>query len=63
MRNVVFWLALLVAAAGLVWLLQGLSLFPATFMRGDPFWAWTGLACLVGGLAVALLTWRRKPRA
>jgi len=62
MRNVIFGLALLVAAAGMVWLLQGLSILPGTFMRGDPFWAWTGLACLVGGLGVAVLAWRRKPR-
>jgi hypothetical protein len=62
-RNLIIGLALLVAAAGLVWLLQGMSILPGTFMRGDPFWAWTGLACLVGGLAVAALAWRRKPRA
>ncbi|HET9494306.1 MAG TPA: hypothetical protein VFR15_08755 [Chloroflexia bacterium] len=62
MRNVTFWLALLVAAAGLVWMLQGLSILPGTFMRGDPFWGWTGLACLVGGLGVAALARFRKPR-
>lgn len=62
MRNVILGLALLVAAAGVVWLLQGLSILPGTFMRGDPFWARTGLACLVGGLVVAVLAWRRKPR-
>jgi hypothetical protein len=62
-RNVIIGLALLVAAAGLVWLLQGMSILPGTFMRGDPFWAWTGLACLVVGLAVAAIAWRRKPHA
>ena len=44
MRNVVLWLALLVAAAGIVWLLQGINVLPGSFMTGDPFWAWTGLA-------------------
>ena len=63
MRYVIIGLALLVAAAGLVWMLQGLSILPGTFMRGDPFWAWTGLACLVGGLVVAALAWYRKPPA
>ena len=63
MRNVILGLALLMAAAGLVWLLQGINVLPGSYMTGDPFWAWTGLACLVGGLAVALLAWRRKPHA
>ena len=39
MRNVVLWLALLVAAAGIVWLLQGINVLPGSFMTGDPFWA------------------------
>jgi hypothetical protein len=62
-RNVVLGLALLMAAAGLVWLLQGINVLPGSYMTGDPFWAWTGLACLAGGLVVAALAWRRKPRA
>jgi hypothetical protein len=63
MRYVMIGLALLIAVAGLVWLLQGINVLPGSYMTGDPFWAWTGLVCLVGGLTVAAFAWRRKPRA
>jgi hypothetical protein len=40
-----------------------MNVLPGSFMTGDPFWAWTGLACLVGGVIVAAITRPRKPRA
>lgn len=38
---------------GLVWALQGLSVLPGTFMRGDPMWVVIGL--VVAAVGVALL--------
>jgi hypothetical protein len=40
---------------GIIWILQGLSLFPGTFMFGDPVWSLVGLATALAGAAVLLV--------
>ena len=52
---------LLLAAAGVVWIGQGLGLIPGSFMTGDPFWAAAGGAALVVGIVLAA-TAVRRPR-
>jgi hypothetical protein len=37
---------------GLVWALQGLSLLPGTFMRGDPTWVVIGLIVAAAGVTL-----------
>jgi hypothetical protein len=39
----------LLAAAGLVWALQGADILPGSFMTGDPFWLVVGTICLLVG--------------
>jgi hypothetical protein len=46
--------AVLLIATGLVWIGQGTGLLKSSsFMVGDPFWAWLGLACVASGAFVA----------
>ena len=55
--------AVLLIATGLVWIGQGAGLLKSSsFMVGDPFWAWLGAACVVGGLVVGFVT-LRAPRS
>ena len=39
---------------GLVWALQGLSLLPGTFMRGDAMWVVIGLVVAAAGVVLLL---------
>ena len=51
----------ILVATGLVWIGQGTALIKSnSFMTGDPFWAWLGLAAVVVG--VALITWSMRAR-
>ena len=50
---------LLLAAAGLVWIGQGLGLLPGSFMSGDPFWAGAGAVAVIVGVVLAANAVRR----
>ncbi len=52
---------LVVAAAGAVWLLQGLnvSFVPQSFMTDTGRWVVIGGLTFAGGLALAFWSWRR----
>jgi hypothetical protein len=51
----------ILVATGLVWIGQGTALIKSnSFMTGDPFWAWLGLAAVVVG--VGLITWSMRAR-
>jgi hypothetical protein len=51
----------IIVATGLVWIGQGTGLIKsASFMTGDPFWAWTGLAAVVVG--IGLIAWAMRAR-
>jgi hypothetical protein len=54
-------LGLLIAGGGAVWVLQGLRVgfAPRSFMTGDPLWVLIGALAVVGGLALAWVSWRR----
>ena len=51
----------LLAAAGVVWIGQGLGLLPGSFMSGDPFWAAAGAVAVIVGIVLAA-TAVRRPR-
>lgn len=42
----------LATLVGLVWALQGLSVLPGTFMRGDPTWVVIGLIVAAAGITL-----------
>jgi hypothetical protein len=52
-------LGALLVAVGAVWILQGIGTLKGSFMTGQPFWAWTGAACVLFGVPVAHWGWRR----
>ena len=43
---------ILIAAAGLIWALQGANILPGSFMTGDPFWLVVGTICILAGAAI-----------
>jgi hypothetical protein len=46
---------------GLVWIGQGTGLLQgSSFMVGDPFWAYVGIALVVAGVLLAALMLRRR---
>ena len=56
--------ALILIAAGLVWIGQGTAIIKSrSFMTGDPTWAWIGAACVVAGALIVALEIRRRRRA
>ena len=60
MRMVVRVLAVLLIAVGIVWILQGINVLPGSFMTGQIQWAYRGAIATVAGLAILLITFRRK---
>ena len=59
--RVTFLVGLLLVAAGIVWIGQGLGVLPGSFMSGDPFWAAAGGVALVIGAVLVMRAWRRRP--
>jgi len=49
-------LGVLLEAIGVVWILQGSGLLPGSFMTGQLFWAYMGIAAVSVGLAVAVVS-------
>ncbi len=59
MKKAVLVVGVLLALAGLVWILQGVNVLPGSLMSGDPRWAWRGAVVLVVGIALIVFS-RRK---
>jgi hypothetical protein len=54
--------AALLVAVGLVWLAQGLGVFPGSgFMDGSVVWAVIGTVLVVAGVALGISARRRPP--
>jgi len=55
--------AIVLIATGLVWIGQGTGILAGSgFMVGDARWAWIGLACLAGGVALGWFGLRTQRR-
>lgn len=52
----------LASLIGVVWLFQGIGQLGGSFMTGQPFWAWTGLVTLLGGIIVLYVSTRLRGR-
>jgi hypothetical protein len=63
MRTAAIVVGILLVAAGLVWIAQGLDLAfaPQSFMTADRTWILIGAATAFVGAIVVRLAWRRAP--
>ncbi len=52
--------AVLLMLAGGVWALQGLSILPGTFMRGDPKWVINGVIVVLIGMGLFWIASHKK---
>ena len=61
MRTTWLIVGLLLVAAGLVWILQGFNVpfAPKSFMTRDVAWIVLGALAVLGGGALATVSWRR----
>jgi uncharacterized membrane protein HdeD (DUF308 family) len=55
-------LAILLIAAGIVWILQGINVLPGSFMTGQIQWAYRGAIAAVAGLVLLLIPFFRRKR-
>jgi hypothetical protein len=53
-------LAIVLLAAGVVWIGQGTGLIPGSFMTGDPRWAAIGAVCAIAGAGIAAVELRSR---
>jgi hypothetical protein len=51
---------LVVLLTGVVWFLQGIRILPGSFMTGSRFWAVTGAALVLAGIAILWGPARRR---
>ena len=61
MRWVLIAVGLLLDLFGTIWLLQGLSILPGTFMRGSMTWVVIGVVMEIVGLGLVVLGLRMRP--
>jgi hypothetical protein len=54
---------LLITLAGVIFTLQGVGVVGGSVMSGDTFWAVAGPLIAVVGLAIAVVSLRRRPAA
>jgi hypothetical protein len=64
MRTVILaGVGLLITLAGVIFTLQGVGVVGGSVMSGDTFWAVAGPVIAVAGLAMAVVSLRRRPAA
>ncbi|MBL8100821.1 MAG: hypothetical protein JNK81_16685 [Anaerolineales bacterium] len=60
LKNIIKFFAVLFILAGLVWVLQGLSILPGSYMSGNPQWAINGTITIV---IAAVIFWFANRKA
>jgi hypothetical protein len=60
LKNMLIIFAILLILAGGVWALQGLSILPGTFMRGNPQWVINGAVTMLVGAGLLWFAGRKK---
>ncbi len=60
MKWLLYVLGVLLAAIGVVWILQGTDVLKAGFMAGQMQWAYIGLAVLIVGVVLLVFGSRRR---
>ena len=53
-------IAILLIAAGVVWMLQGINILPGSYMTGDPQWAINGAITVAIGAGLFWFVSRKK---
>ena len=53
-------LGIVLIAAGVIWILQGINVLPGSFMTGQIQWAYRGGVAAAAGVAVLIFAQRRK---
>jgi hypothetical protein len=62
LKPILMLVGLVLTFFGLVWLLQGIRILPATFMAGSQFWAATGFLTMIVGLLILMGSMRLRQR-
>ena len=60
LKTILMIFAILLILAGGVWTLQGLSILPGTFMRGNPQWVINGIITVLVGAGLFWFANRKK---
>jgi len=60
LKTILIIFAVLLILAGGVWTLQGLSILPGTFMRGNPQWVINGAVTALVGAGLLWFASRKK---
>jgi hypothetical protein len=60
LKTILIIFAVLLILAGGVWTLQGLSILPGTFMRGNPQWVINGAIIVLVGAGLLWFANRKK---
>lgn len=59
MRALLGVVGVILAAVGILWILQGTNVFPGGFMGGQIIWAVIGAVALIAGIVLLVLANRR----
>ena len=60
LKTILMIFAILLILMGGVWILQGLSVLPGTFMRGNPQWVINGIITVLVGAGLFWFANRKK---
>lgn len=61
LKTIIKIIAILLAAAGVVFFLQGVNVLPGSYMTGDPQWAINGAVMALVGIVSFWFVSRKKP--
>ena len=62
MRLFLLFVGAMLIVTGTIWIFQGAGMLKGSFMTGQPFWLWTGVAAVILGVPLLTRGIRRSPR-